>query len=93
MPYGRAVPRSARNGSPQGCQMEIWESGNLGIGKSRNLGFYPLGIEVEKQGFRTAWRITGQKFQELRLKVKAFIVTVGDLSSLLCQIIMRVAGW
>ena len=22
----------------------------------------PLGIEVEKQGFRTAWLITGQKF-------------------------------
>ena len=24
--------------------------------------FCPLGIEVEKQGFRTAWLITGQKF-------------------------------
>ena len=24
--------------------------------------FGPLGIEVEKQGFRTAWLITGQKF-------------------------------
>ena len=24
--------------------------------------FGPLGIEVEKQGFRTAWFITGQKF-------------------------------
>ena len=25
-------------------------------------GFGPLGIEVEKQGFRTAWLIKGQKF-------------------------------
>ena len=29
---------------------------------SGNLGICPLGIEVEKQGFRTAWLITGQKF-------------------------------
>ena len=28
---------------------------------SGNPGFGPLGIEVEKQGFRTAWLITGQK--------------------------------
>ena len=26
--------------------------------------FCPLGIEVEKQGFRTAWLIKGQKFRE-----------------------------
>ena len=29
---------------------------------SGNPGLGPLGIEVEKQGFRTAWLITGQKF-------------------------------
>ena len=29
---------------------------------SGNPGFGPLGIEFEKQGFRTAWLITGQKF-------------------------------
>ena len=28
---------------------------------SGNLGICPLGIEVEKQGVRTAWLITGQK--------------------------------
>ena len=25
--------------------------------------FGPLGVQAEKQGFRTAWLITGQKFQ------------------------------
>ena len=30
---------------------------------SVNLGFFPVGIEVEQQDFRTAWDITGQKFQ------------------------------
>ena len=29
---------------------------------SGNPGLGPLGIKVEKQGFRTAWLITGQKF-------------------------------
>ena len=33
-----------------------------GVWKSRIHRFGPLGIEVEKQGFRTAWLITGQKF-------------------------------
>ena len=60
---------------------------------SGNLGFCPLGIEVEKQGFRTAWLITGQKFQGLGLKLKALILTFRDLSSHVCQIVMRVAGW
>ena len=32
------------------------------IWKSRIHRFGPLGIEVEKQGFRTAWLIPGQKF-------------------------------
>ena len=53
-------------------------------------GFGPLGIDVEKQGVRTAWLITGQKSQELGLKLKALILTFRDLS---CQKIMRVAGW
>ena len=29
---------------------------------SGNPGLGPLGIEIEEQGFRTAWLITGQKF-------------------------------
>ena len=39
-------------------------SGGAGgcVWKSRIHRFGPLGIEVEKQGFRTAWLITGQKF-------------------------------
>ena len=32
------------------------------VGGPRIHRFGPLGIEVEKQGFRTAWLITGQKF-------------------------------
>ena len=60
---------------------------------SGDLVFCPLGIEVEKLGFRTAWLITGQKFQEAGLKLQAFILTFRDLSSHLCQIIKRVAGW
>ena len=38
-------------------------SGGAGaVWKSRIHRFGPLGIEVEKQGFRTAWLITFQKF-------------------------------
>ena len=33
-----------------------------GVWKSRIHRFGPLGIEIEKHGFRTAWLITGQKF-------------------------------
>ena len=58
---------------------------------SGNLGFGPLGSEVEKHGFRTAWLITGQKFQGVGLKLTAFILTVRDPSSHDCQQIMRVA--
>ena len=32
------------------------------VGGPRIHRFGPLGIEVEKQGFRTAWLITGRKF-------------------------------
>ena len=49
-------------------------------------GTTPLG-----QGFRTAWLITGQQFQGLGLKLKAFVLTFRDLPSHLCQTIMRVA--
>ena len=59
---------------------------------SGNLGFCLLGIEVEKQGFRTAWLITGQEFQGVGLKLKAFILTVRDLAFHLCQKIMRAPG-
>ena len=54
-------------------------------------GFGPLGIEVEKTGSQTAWNITGQKFQGLGLKLKAFTLAFRDLASLLCQKVMRVA--
>ena len=39
-----------------------FENSSGGVWKSRIHRFGPLGIEVEKQGFRTAWLITGQKF-------------------------------
>ena len=48
---------------------------------SGDLGFCPLGIEVEKHGFRTAWLITGQKFQGVGLKSKAFVLTFREPSS------------
>ena len=37
-------------------------SGAGGVWKSRIHRFGPLGVEVKKQDFRTAWLITGQKF-------------------------------
>ena len=37
-------------------------AGAGGVWKSRIHRFGPLGIEVEKKGFRAAWLITGQKF-------------------------------
>ena len=40
-----------------------------------NLGFCPLGIEVEKQGFRMAWLVTGRKFEGVGLNLTAFIFT------------------
>ena len=49
-------------------------------------------IGLEKQGVRTAWDITSQKCQGVGLKMKAFILTFRDLTSHLCQEIMRVAG-
>ena len=52
---------------------------------SKNLGFSSFGIGLEQQGFRTAWDITGQKFQGVGLKLKAFILIVRDLASRVCQ--------
>ena len=45
-----------------GSGFENSSGGAGGVWKSRIHRFGPLGIEVEKQGFRTAWLITGQKF-------------------------------
>ena len=55
--------------------------------------FAPLGIQAEKQGFRTAWLITGQKFLSKNLKSGSSLLTFRDLSSHICQIIMRMAKW
>ena len=50
-----------------GSGFKNWSGGDAGGGagavwKSRIHRFGPLGVEVKKQGFRTAWLITGQKF-------------------------------
>ena len=52
---------------------------------SGDQGICSLGIEVKKHGFRTAWLITGQKFQGAGMKLKAFILTFRDPSSHECQ--------
>ena len=51
----------------------------------------PPGNEVEKQGFRKAWLVTGQKFQGLGLKLTAVILTFRDLASHLWQNSMKIA--
>ena len=53
--------------------------------------FCPLGIEVEKQGFRTAWLITGQKFPWKNLESGSSLLTFRDLSSHICEIILWIA--
>ena len=58
---------------------------------SGNLGICTLGIEVEKQGFRTAWLITGQKFPWKNLKSGSSLLTFRDLSSHICEIILWMA--
>ena len=55
------------------------------------MGICSFQIEVEKQGFPTPWDITGQKFQGLGLKLKAFILSFRDLYDHSCQKIMGVA--
>ena len=52
---------------------------------SGNLGFFPFGIEVENQGFRMAWDITGPECQAVGLKSKAFTLFFRDLASHLCN--------
>ena len=65
-------------------------SGGAGgcVWKSRIHRFGPLGIEVEKQGFRTAWLITGQKFPCKNLKAGLSLLTLRDPFSHLCPIIL-----
>ena len=53
--------------------------------------FGPLGIQAEKQGFRTAWLITGQKFQRKKLKSGSSLLTFRDLSSHICEIFLWMA--
>ena len=48
---------------------------------SGDVGFCPLGIEVERQGFRTARLMTGQTFRGVGLNLKAFILIFRDSSS------------
>ena len=55
--------------------------------------FGPLGIQAEKQGFRTVRKITGQKCQWKNLKSGLSLLTFRDLSSHVCQIFMRMARW
>ena len=65
-------------------------AGNLGI--LIFFEFHPFGTGLENPGFRTAWDITGQKFQGLGLKLKAFRLTVRDLHRHLCNKNIRVVG-
>ena len=58
---------------------------------SGNPGFGPLGIEVGKQGFRTAWLITGRKFPWKNLKSGSSLLTFRDLSSYICEILLWIA--
>ena len=58
---------------------------------SGNPGFGPLGIEVEKQGFRTVRLITGQKFPWENLKSGSSLLTFRDPSSHICEIILWMA--
>ena len=62
-----------------------------GVWKSRIHSFGPLGIEVEKQGFRTVRLITGQKFPQKNLKSGASLLTFRDLSSHICEINLWIA--
>ena len=50
-------------GGLQAPRQGVWGAGSLPVRTilwTQNLA--PLGIEVEKQGFRTAWLIKNQKF-------------------------------
>ena len=82
---GLEGPGSGFESLSGGAGAGIWKSGNLEIKE-----FCPFWIEVEKQGFRTPWDITGPKFLGVGLKLEAFIPTCQDQSCHLCQEIMRV---
>ena len=86
-----AAPAPAASANPNGWA----QAGPKWVGPSRaQVGgprihrFGPLGIEVEKQGFRTAWLITGQKFPWKNLKSGSSLLTLRDLSSHICEIIL-----
>ena len=53
--------------------------------------FCPLGIEVEKQGFRTVRLVTSQKFPRKNLKSGSSLLTFRDPSSHICEIILWMA--
>ena len=74
-----------------GSGFENSSGGAGGVWKSRIHRFGPLGIEVEKQGFRTAWLITGRKFPWKNLKSGSSLLTFRDLSSHICEIILWMA--
>ena len=74
---GEFVPQRRRNRRPR--RFEIWDVPPLGSGLKTTL-----------------WNGLGHnrsKFQEVRLKSKAFILTVRDPSSHVCQIVIIMAGW
>ena len=64
---GSGFENSSGAGGAAGAAGGVWKYKWVGpswaqVGGPRIHRFGPLGIEVEKQGFRTAWLITGQKF-------------------------------
>ena len=77
----RIRPAPAASGNPSGWA----QAGPKWVG--------PLGIDFEKQGFRTAWLITGRKFPWKNLKSGSSLLTFRDLCSHICQIFLRMARW
>ena len=57
---------------------------------SGNLGFGPLGIEVKKYGFQTAW-LRKVTVSVKKNNVGSSILTFCNIGSRICQIFMRVA--
>ena len=76
---------------PQQSLPSAYHSVPRQLSPARLARFCTLGIHVKKQGFQTAWLITGQKFQGLGLKLTAVILTFRDLASHLCHKIIRMA--
>ena len=54
-----------------GFTMDVWIHDGFATDFWILDGLSSFWIGLEKQGFRTAWDITGQKFQGLELKLKA----------------------